>query len=136
MSNWVEISGGATIDAPCGISIGADVNVFVRATDNRIFHSRAVGGPFGPWVEFEGRALTPSGLSAVIHVDELNLFARGIDNRIYRNRARVGGAFGGWREVEGGGLTLSGPSAVDFDGIKTVFVRGTDNRIYFNEIVN
>jgi hypothetical protein len=138
-TGWSEIPGDKlTISEPAAVVYNGHPWVFIRGTDNRIYHNKLDGAG---WSEVPGNWQTLSGPAVVLlKGNSLSLFVRGTDNRIY------------WKEYNGAHWSkwfdlailentpavpaISEPAVVLFNGNQWVFIRGPDNRIYLNKFDN
>ncbi|MFP3558220.1 M12 family metallopeptidase [Paraburkholderia sp. SIMBA_049] len=129
-----ESLGGLTRNRVNAVCWGPNrLDVFVRGTDNGIYH-KYFDGRWGPsptgWESLGGA--TPNPIKAVSWGSgRLDLFVRGTDNGIYHKwfDGRWGPSPTGWESL--GGATLDSIEAVSWQpGRLDVFVRGTDNGIY------
>jgi uncharacterized protein YvpB len=101
--------------------------VFVRGTDNALWHRSFNGGNWGTWKSLGGYLTTdPAAVrSADGHID---VFGRGSDNSIW-HRAWDGTAWGTWASL--GGLVLSAPALASWGaGHLDLFAAGVDTALY------
>lgn len=121
---WKQVPGGGrTFDAPG--ATGA-VDVFMRGTDNRVFHNHFLGGTnWSGWNPVEGMT-TPSAPATTVLGGTLYVFARGTDDLIHFNRNV--GRWEGWQPVPGGERTQSAPGVA----AGVLVARRADGAIRFN----
>jgi glycosyltransferase involved in cell wall biosynthesis len=123
-SRW-EPLGGVLTSGPgaCSWSPGR-VDVFVRGTDNALWHKWFSGGWSG-W-ESLGGVLTSDPAAVSWGANRIDVFVRGTDNALWHKW--FSGGWSGWESL--GGVLTSGPGACSWSsGRLDVFVRGTDNAL-------
>jgi hypothetical protein len=110
------------------------VDVFVRGTDNAMWHRWWDGTAWRGW-ESLGGGLTSAPDATSCAAGKLDVFAVGQDGALWR-RSFSGGAWGGWTSL--GGQWTSGPGATCQPGTTTidVFQRGTDNALWRVEMAS
>jgi len=150
---WPDIEGGVTInidndlldvasgqapppppvddgdqDRPAVVTLGSEIHVFARGTDQRVYEAAYRSGAWSNWTPLG--ALTVEGSPSVIRYGTgLNLYARGTDQRLYETFFRPGSGWSSW--VSHPGLTVAGdPAAVPYGTGINVYVRGADQRLY------
>ena len=114
---------------PAVVTLGSEVHVFARGTDNRVYEAFYRPGAWSSWAAI-GNLTTQGSPAAVVYGTGINLFARGTDQRLWESYYRPGKGWSGWGAHTG--LSVAGdPSAVIYgtSGIN-VFIRGTDQRLY------
>ena len=94
-----------TLD-PAAARWGTRTDVFVRGTDNAVWHRARQGGSWGAW-ESLGGSITSSPAAVWQSSDRLDLVARGYDQALW-HRVYSGGAWGAWQRV--GGELASAPA--------------------------
>ncbi|HZD37283.1 MAG TPA: glycoside hydrolase domain-containing protein [Actinomycetes bacterium] len=116
-------------DRPAAVTLGSELHVFARGTDNRVYEAFYRSGAWSSWVAI-GNLTTQGSPSAVVYGTGINLYARGTDQRLYETYYRPGKGWSRWGVHAG--LSVAGdPSAIIYgtSGIN-VYVRGTDQRLY------
>ena len=121
---WKVVPGnGKTFDAPA--ATGA-VDVFVRGTDNRVWHNHFFGGTsWSGWNPIAGMT-TPSAPATTVLGGTLYVFVRGADDLIHFNSSN--GGWDGWQPVPGGERTQSTPGVA----AGVLVARRADGAIRFN----
>jgi uncharacterized protein YvpB len=132
-SGWAPVSGdGAgwpgTASSPAVAAWGPGrLDVFVRGSDNALWHLWWDGGQWGGW-ESLGGSLASAPAAAAWSGGRLDVFAEGSDGSL-QHRWYDGGRWSGWESL-GGSLT-SAPAVTTWSaGRLDVFVRGTDDALY------
>jgi outer membrane protein assembly factor BamB len=122
---WSSL-GGALTSGPDASSWDSNrFDVFVRGTDNAMYHKAWVGAWSG--YDTQGGALTSDPGVVSWGPNRIDVFVRGTDNALYHKV--WAGAWYPWESL-GGGLT-SGPDVASWSsGRLDVFVRGTDNGLW------
>lgn len=126
-SHWEGLGGVLTSD-PDVSSWGTNrLDVFVRGTDNAMWHKWWDGSAWRGW-ERLGGVLT-SGPGAVSWgPNRIDVFARGTDNALW-HRWWDGSAWRGWESL--GGVITSDPTVSSWaSGRLDIFARGTDNAMW------
>lgn len=124
-SGW-ESLGGVLTSGPgvCSWASGR-LDVFVRGTDNALWHKWYSGGWSG-W-ESLGGVITSDPAAVSWSNGRIDVFARGTDNRLWHKWYQ--GGWSGWESL--GGVLTSGPAVCSWaNGRLDVFVRGTDNALW------
>ena len=102
------------------------LDVFIRGTDNALWHSFWTGTAWSPF-ESLGGVLTSDPAAVSWGPGRLDVFVRGTDNQLWHKV--YAGAWSGWEPL-GGGLS-SGPEVASWSsGRLDVFVQGTDNQLW------
>jgi hypothetical protein len=128
--------GGITTDNPAAVSFAPGrLDVFVRGTDNALWHNFIDQTGPHPWEQFalplnpgpisltSGPAVSSSG------PNRLDIFVRGSDNAVWHTW--FDGQEHIWEPL--GGVIVSNPAAASFTPNRLdVFVRGADNGLYHN----
>jgi hypothetical protein len=123
-----SIGGGATA-SPAVASWGANrLDLFVKGTDNALWHRFWDGNSWSGW-ENLGGALVGGPAAVSWGPNRLDVFVRGTDNAMY-HRFWTGSAWSGWERFGDGSLTSAPAVASWTAGRLDVFVRGTDNAVY------
>jgi len=101
--------------------------VFVRGTDNGLWHKWWDGGRWNGWEPLGGN-LTSAPEAASCTSGHLDIFATGVGSGLMQ--LGYSGGWTAWRSV--GGTWTSSPGAVCLTGTSTVdlFERGTDNALW------
>jgi hypothetical protein len=104
------------------------LDVFVRGTDNRLWHRHLNRGRWFEWARHDGLELASSPVADSMGPEHIHVFARGADGKLWQKAWQPTG-WSGWFCLEG---SLTGPPAVRSrtSNICDVFVRGTDNRLW------
>ena len=123
--------GGVLIGGPdASASSASKADVFVRGTDNQLWHKSWNGTGWGSWEPLGGVLTSDPGVVA-LGPSNISVFVRGSDNQLWE-LSWNGSAWSDWQPL-GGGLT-SGPDADGWISGGTthmdVFVRGTDNGLW------
>jgi peptidoglycan hydrolase-like protein with peptidoglycan-binding domain len=121
-----ESLGGTLTSAPAASSWSSGrLDVFVRGTDNALWHKWFQNGWSG-WESLGG--ILTSNLAAVSWGSgRIDVFVRGTDNAMWHRW--FDGQWRGWESL--GGVLTSDPAAVSWgSGRIDVFVRGTDNAMW------
>ena len=131
-SGWTSL-GGILTSGPAAASWGPGrLDVFVRGTDNAVWHKWFSGGKWSGWQSLGGRVIGEPG-AASTGAGKLDLFARGTSNALLaRNYNVTGAGWSAWTSL-GGTLTSSPSATVPAAGAMTVFVRGSDGRYYYRQ---
>ena len=114
---------------PTAVSWGPNrIDVFVRGSDNGLWHKAWDGGSWSGW-DGRGGTLTAAASASSCANGHLDVFVRGTDNALWR-QGFDGSSWSGWSSV--GGNWTSGPSAVCRRGTAVIdlFARGTDNALW------
>jgi hypothetical protein len=124
-ASWQTL-GGAVTSGPDASSWGSNrLDVFVRGTDNALYHKAWAGAWYG--YDSLGGGLTSDPGVVSWGPNRIDVFVRGTDNALYHKV--WAGAWYGWESL-GGGLT-SGPDVASWSsGRLDIFVRGTDNGLW------
>ncbi len=133
--NWVYLGGAITSDPAAAFNDDGTVEVFVRGTDNALYHNwnNSWTGHPSDWSGWEslGGILT-SNISVVKNAYHgLEAFVRGNDNHLYHiAQSKQHGNWSGWESLVGG--ILYNPVAVfSYDSFfsPVVFARGIDGAL-------
>jgi outer membrane protein assembly factor BamB len=122
-----ESLGGVLTSGPDASSWGAGrLDVFVRGTDNALYHRGWAGNTWGAWHSLGG-VLTSDPGAVSWGPNRIDVFVRGSDLALYH---RVwNGVWHDWEPL--GGVLTSGPDVASWsDNRLDVFVRGTDDALY------
>ena len=124
-SGW-ESLGGVLASGPGVSSWAANrLDVFVRGTDNRLWHKWFSGGWSG-W-ESLGGVLTSGPAAVSWGPGRIDVFVRGTDNALHHKW--YNGAWSGWESL--GGVLTSDPGVCSWgSGRLDVFVKGPDNALW------
>jgi hypothetical protein len=121
--------GGGLIGGPdASASSASRSDVFVRGTDNQLWHRSWNGATWASW-EPLGGVLTADPGAVAVGTSTINVFVRGSDNQLWDNVWN--GSTWGWLPL--GGVLTSGPDADSWTGTTThvdVYLRGTDNALW------
>ena len=130
---WAGLGGVLTSDIAAGRNADGRLEVFVRGTDNGLYHiwQTTAGGGWSGWAGLGGGL---SGDPAVARNADgrLEVFVAGgggQPNHIWQVTA--GGGWSGWAGM-GGAITSPPAVGLNADGRLEVFVRGTDSQLYHN----
>jgi hypothetical protein len=123
--------GGVLIGGPdASASSASKADVFVRGTDNQLWHKSWNGTGWGSWEPLGGVLTSDPGVVA-LGPSNISVFVRGSDNQLWE-LSWNGSAWSNWQPL--GGILTSGPDADGWiNGGTThmdVFVRGTDNGLW------
>jgi len=129
-SGWGSL-GGVLTSGPAVASWGSGrLDVFVRGTDNAVWHKWFSGGRWSGWQSLGGRIIGEPA-AASTGAGKLDLFARATNNVLYtRNYGVSSVGWSAWASL-GGRLTSSPSATVPAAGTMTVFVRGGDGSYYY-----
>ncbi len=108
-------------------------DIFVRGTDNGVWHDGWNGVTFSGWIP-GGGFLTANPGAAGVAANNTKVFVRGTDNGLWESTWN-GSAFSSWTTL-GGFLTSGVDAANQASGQVDVFVRGTDNGLWWRESVD
>jgi hypothetical protein len=106
--------------------------VFVRGSDNAVWHKWFSGGKWSGWQSLGGVIVGEPG-AASTGTGKLDLFARGTSNALFNRNYNVTRAgWSGWASL--GGALASSPSAtVPAAGVMAVFVRNANGGYYYRQ---
>jgi spore germination protein YaaH len=123
---WYSL-GGILTTGPEASSFGARSDVFVRGTDNAIWHRDWDGTNWSAWDSLGG--IATSDASAVSWgTNRIDLFVRGTDKAIW-HRSWNGATWSVWDSL--GGIATSAPHAASWGANRLDFVvRGTDGALW------
>ena len=114
--------------APGAVSWGFNrIDVFVKGTDNALWHKWWNGASWSGW-ESLGGVLTSAPTVSSWGDNRLDVFVKGTDNALW-HKWWDGASWSNWKSL--GGVLTSAPGAVSwgFNRID-VFVKGTDNALW------
>jgi peptidoglycan/xylan/chitin deacetylase (PgdA/CDA1 family) len=126
---WQPLSGKA-LGSPASTTWGPGrLDVFVRGTDNRLWHKWYTAGAWLGWVSLGappgGLASDPGAVSW--SPGRIDVFARGKDGQLWHKWYAAG--WSGWQPL--GGFLVGAPAVASWSsGRLDIFVRGTDNRLW------
>jgi len=130
-SGWASEGGVLTSNIAVGRNADARLEVFVRGTDNALWHNWQTqpNGGWSGWAS-EGGVLT-SNIAVASNADgRLEAFVPGSDLALWHNwQIQPNGSWSGWAS-EGGVLTSDIAVGRNADGRLELFVRGTDNALW------
>ena len=121
---------GGTLNSGPGVSSwGANADVFMRGSDNGLWHSSWNGSVLGSWAPLGGVLSADPG-AVSWGPNRIDVFVRGSDNQMWHKFMYAAGQWSlGW-EAQGGVLS-AGPAVASWGaGRLDVFVRGTDNGLW------
>ena len=124
---WGSLGGVLTSGPDASSSGAAATDVFVRGTDNGLWHAAWNGTGWGAWQSLGG-VITSDPTAVSWGPGRIDVFARGTDNGLWQ-RTWNGSSWSPWLSL--GGVLTSGPD-VSSSGVNSldVFVRGTDNGLW------
>jgi hypothetical protein len=131
-SNWSSssIPPVSATSGPSACTIGGDLYVFHRGTEDAIWvNRRPAGGSFGLWQRLDG-ALFFSDPAGVADPSGVYVFGRAWDNALWYSR-NTGGGWGPFASL--GGVVQSDPTAISDPAGVFVFTRGTDEAIWYHQ---
>ena len=132
-SGWASEGGVLTSDPAVANNADGRLEVFVRGTDNALWHNwqTAPNNGWSGWAS-EGGVLT-SNITVGSNADgRLEMFVRGTDQALWHNwQTAPNNGWSGWAS-EGGVLTSDIAVGKNADGRLEVFVRGTDSALWHN----
>jgi hypothetical protein len=127
-----SLGGVATSDPDVALNAPGGLVVFVRGTDNALWHrwQERPDGDWSPWTSLEG--ICTSGPAAALYRDgRLNVFVRGTDNAIWwKRQTSPNGDWSFWVRIGGDNLTSDPAATLNLPGGLVVFARGSDNAIW------
>jgi chitodextrinase len=126
-STLTESLGGLLTASAAATSWSSNrTDVFVRGTDNALYHRSWNGSTWSAW-ERLGGVLTSAPGAVSWGPDRIDVFVRGTDNALWHK-----GWDGGWSNWESlGGVLTSAPDVASWGPNRLdVFVRGTDNALW------
>jgi hypothetical protein len=127
LAGWSSLGGFATSAALASSSGPSSSDVFVRGSDNGLYHKAWNGTSWSNW-ESLGGILTSSPSVVSWGPNRIDVFVRGSDNALY-HKSWDGTAWGKWEYLDG--ILTSGPAtSTRGSGLLDVFVRGTDNALW------
>lgn len=118
--------GGTTYDSPSIIArADGHLNVFIRGTNNQLYHKFWSVAGWSGWVSLGGNIL--SGPAASFRdSDHIDVFARGNDNTVHHIYWSSANDWGAWESLAG--ITYDSPAAVSRDANHiNLFCRNTSN---------
>ncbi|WP_108718751.1 hypothetical protein [Miniimonas sp. S16] len=122
---WESLGGGLSSGPAVSSWSSGRLDVFVRGTDNALWHKWFAGGWSG-W-ESLGGVLTSDPAAVSWSDGRIDVFVRGTDNALWHKW--FDGGWSGWESL--GGILTSGPAVASWaHGRLDVFVRGTDNALW------
>lgn len=126
-TGWQSLGGQLTSSPDASSSGATTTDVFVRGTDNALWHRSWNGASWGAWQSLGGTLITdPSAVSQ--GANSVDVFVIGTDHAIW-HRAWSGTQWSAWDRV--GGYATSAPDAASWGtGRLDVVVRGTDNGLW------
>src|SRR5215472_4147435 len=121
--------GGSFTSSPAVASWGPNrLDVFMRGTDNALWHKWWDGTSWSIWEDLGG-VLTSAPAAVSWGPNRLDVFVRGSDDALYHRWWN--GSSWSWWEYQGGYQLSSGPGAVSWSQNRIdVFVRGQDTNMY------
>jgi spore germination protein YaaH len=125
-SNWSSLGGSISSGVSAASWGQTRLDLFVRGTDNAIYHRWWNSNGWYDWENLGGVA-TSAPAAVAWGSGRLDLFVRGTDNALYHRGWN--GAWGDWESLGGGlssGATVASWGANRLD----VFVQGTDNQLW------
>ena len=124
--DWASLNGVLTSGPDASSSGAGRLDVFVRGTDNALWHRSEDDGAWSAW-ESLGGVLTSDPAAVSGAAGRLDVFVRGIDNALWHKS--YDGGWSGWESL--GGVLTTGPDVASWGaGRLDVFVRGTDNALW------
>lgn len=125
--SWGTLGGAVVGDPDAAAWGGRRVDVFVRGTDDQLWHQWWDGTRWAAWEPLGGR-LTSAPTVVAWGPNRLDVFARGTDGAMYQ-LAYDGTRWSSW--IPHGGQLQGAPDVASWaPGRLDVFVRGTDNGLY------
>jgi hypothetical protein len=124
----VSSLGGQLLGGPDATSWAPGrVDVFVRGTDNGLWHKWGDGNVWSGW-EGQGGGLTSDPTAASWGPNRIDVFGRGTDNQLW-HKWWDGGSWQRWEPL--GGVLTSAPDVTSWGPNRLdVFGRGTDNQLW------
>lgn len=134
-SGWETLGGDIKAgSSPAVVSYGGDhIDIFVRGTNDHLWHKAWLGGTWSAWIDLGGPGLngkvTSSPAVSSRAPGQLDVFVRGQDYSIWHRTYSDYGTWSAWENMTWG-LVASGPAAVSW-GIDRIdlFVLGNNNAI-------
>ena len=126
-TSWASLGGGLTSGPDASSWGAARADVFVRGSDNGMWHKVWNGSSWSGWTPMGGVLTADPGVASW-GPNRVDVFVRGTDNGMW-HKWGDGNSWTGW-EGQGGYLT-SGPDVASWGaGRLDVFVRGADNGLW------
>ncbi|HEV7692941.1 MAG TPA: C1 family peptidase [Hyphomonadaceae bacterium] len=130
-SGWAGEAGVLTSNIGVGSNADGRLEVFVRGTDNAVWHKwqTAPNGGWSGWASLAGTITSDISVGKNAN-GRLEIFARGTDNAVWHRWQTVpNGAWSAWASLEG---VVTSNTAVgrNADGRLEIFARGTDNAVW------
>jgi spore germination protein YaaH len=127
MPLWSSLGGSGTSGPDAAAWSAGRLDIFIRGTDNGLWHRFWNGSQWGTWEDLGG-VLTSDPAVVSWGPNRIDVFVRGTDNGLYHKWWDTSRWFG-WEGL--GGVLTSGPDVASWSGNRLdVFVRGTDNALY------
>jgi murein DD-endopeptidase MepM/ murein hydrolase activator NlpD len=125
--SW-EALGGTLTSAPSAASWAPGrEDVFVRGTDNALWHRWWDGGTWSGW-ESQGGVLASDPAVAARPGDRLDVFARGMEGGLW-HKSWDGSRWSGWLREDG--TPISAPAVAAWGGERLdLFIRGADSALW------
>ena len=119
--------GGTATSGPAATTWSAyRTDVFIRGSNNALWHSFWAGSRWSPWEDLGG-VLTSDPAAVAWGPNRIDIFGRGTDNQLWHKF--WAGAWSNWEPL--GGVLSSGPGVASWgSGRLDVFARGTDNQLW------
>jgi hypothetical protein len=124
---WNDVGGAATTGADASSWGSSRSDVFVRGTDNALWHRSWNGTAWGGWESLDG-FITAEPTAVSWGTNRIDIFVRGSDFALW-HRTSNGTTWGSWERL--GGYLSSGPDAASWGANRLdVFVSGLGNRLW------
>ncbi len=132
--SWRSLSGYINSTPQIAASGASQTDLFVRGSDNGLWHRPFNGTTWGTWQALGG--VMNSDPAVVASAGHFDVFTRGTDNHLWQTTYN-GTQWIPWRQVDFTGTitstpTVCSPAAGRFD----IFVQGTDNQLWHKTITN
>jgi hypothetical protein len=123
-----ESLGGVLTSGPDAASWASNrLDVFVKGTDNQLWHKWWDGTRWNGWEPLGGQ-LTSDPTAVSWGLNRIDVFAKGTDNQLW-HKWWDGARWNGWEPL--GGTLASGPDAASWASNRLdVFIKGTDNQLW------
>ena len=126
-SMWTAVGGSWTSGPGVASWATGRLDLFVRGTDNALWHAFWTGTRWSPF-ENLGGVLSSDPTAISWGPNRLDVFARGKDNQLW-HKLWSGSGWSNWEPL--GGVLSSGPTVASWGpGRLDVFVQGTDNGLW------
>ncbi len=129
-SGWQPFLNVSFIGRPAVFSRDPNVtDIFVRGTDNRLWHRHLNRDQWSDWARHDGVELASSPVADSLEPEHLHVFVRGADGQLWQKVWRPQHGWQGWFCL--GGQFVGAPAVRSRNpNVTDVFVRWTDNQLW------